>query len=477
MLRCLPGLDDSDAQTIIAKRQSDNTVGGMAWLADTITPAKAAAIGGLITGRSAQYSADIVGVSGDGRAYKRVRIVLDTSKTPYTMVYRKDLTALGWPLEGDSGISAGRTGSFRGIEQCQGRRISVRQLRAKKILGVAITAESFLVAEIHCTGAGGRRELRRCAEFRYPEGTSAADLAPLGRPFAQFLRQQGFSANQVVIGLPTNWVMSRSKELTPADIAAAANILRLQAETDFSTDLKDLVYDYAGEPDRSKARSVFLMATPRARLEQIVEMARSARLNVRALTPTVASLAAVCRPMVEPEGLVAYAGPRSLELAFCGSRGLQQIRHVSLVGGGGGAGRGGESEPRPEVQELAVELRRTVASLPQNGTPASQRRVVFWDGSGLSTPAREFISTRLGMTLNIPSPTDLGMTSVAGNEEIARCIPAIALALAAASETGLPCGFYPPATGRAQEADQSASDPGGQYCRGVFIGGHRGFAL
>ena len=57
------------------------------------------AIGGRITGKSYQYSADILAVSGDGRSYKRVRIVVDGSTTPARIMYRKDITGLGWPLD------------------------------------------------------------------------------------------------------------------------------------------------------------------------------------------------------------------------------------------------------------------------------------------------------------------------------------------------------------------------------------------
>ena len=65
------------------------------------TTAKMAAVADWVTDKSYQYSADIVAVSGDGRAFKRVFIVVDASKyptTPATIVYRKDLTELGWPL-------------------------------------------------------------------------------------------------------------------------------------------------------------------------------------------------------------------------------------------------------------------------------------------------------------------------------------------------------------------------------------------
>ena len=120
----------------------------------------------------------------------------------------------------------------------------VRQKRPSKILGVAITERAFLVAEI--TGSGDRRDLRRCGEFRFPEGTSLANIPALSRPFSQFLRQNGFTSRQMVVGLPTNWLLVKSKEVPPSTAAMAANMLRLQAESDFSSELADLVYDYAG---------------------------------------------------------------------------------------------------------------------------------------------------------------------------------------------------------------------------------------
>jgi hypothetical protein len=57
--------------------------------------------GGRITTKSYQYSADIVAVSSDGRAFKRVRIIVDARETPARIVYRKDLTADGFPLPQD----------------------------------------------------------------------------------------------------------------------------------------------------------------------------------------------------------------------------------------------------------------------------------------------------------------------------------------------------------------------------------------
>ena len=55
-------------------------------------------IGAQITGKTYRFSADVLGVSGDGKGFHRVRIVVDASKSPPAIIYRRDLSAAGWPL-------------------------------------------------------------------------------------------------------------------------------------------------------------------------------------------------------------------------------------------------------------------------------------------------------------------------------------------------------------------------------------------
>ena len=106
----LPGglsLSTTDAQNIIDQRQGIVPSGTVTadtdstWvysLLTDLTPAQLSSLAGQITGRSFQYSADIVAVSGNGRGFKRVRIVVDARTIPAKIVYRRDLTDLGWPL-------------------------------------------------------------------------------------------------------------------------------------------------------------------------------------------------------------------------------------------------------------------------------------------------------------------------------------------------------------------------------------------
>jgi DNA uptake protein ComE-like DNA-binding protein len=100
VLRCLPGLEDADAVSLAAARADADTT-NLAWVAEAIDKNKAVGIGDQLTSRSYRFSADVIGVSGDGRAYQRVRIVVDASQATPRIVYRRDLTDTGWSLGWD----------------------------------------------------------------------------------------------------------------------------------------------------------------------------------------------------------------------------------------------------------------------------------------------------------------------------------------------------------------------------------------
>ena len=103
VLLCLSGLGEDDVDLIIAQRgtQSLSNPADITWLMDVLPSDKLNAIGNSVTGRSAQYSADIVAISGNGRSFKRCRIVIDTSSTTLRVVYRRDISDRGFPLDGE----------------------------------------------------------------------------------------------------------------------------------------------------------------------------------------------------------------------------------------------------------------------------------------------------------------------------------------------------------------------------------------
>lgn len=106
VLASLPGLasDANLAQTIITYRESNpDKLGSIAWIVDALGSGNTTALDALqaadaITAQSFQFTADIAAVGPRGRGYRRERIVFDTSTGTPRVVYRQDLTGLGWAL-------------------------------------------------------------------------------------------------------------------------------------------------------------------------------------------------------------------------------------------------------------------------------------------------------------------------------------------------------------------------------------------
>ena len=96
---------DSAAQTLISYRQQNaNNIGSIAWIIDAlgnnspVITALAKASPGLVTTKSYQFTADIAAVGSFGRGYRRVKFIFDLSDGTPKILYRQDLSRLGWAL-------------------------------------------------------------------------------------------------------------------------------------------------------------------------------------------------------------------------------------------------------------------------------------------------------------------------------------------------------------------------------------------
>jgi len=98
VLLCLPELEESDVEALLSRRSSEQGLDSIAWVAEVLDQEKAVAVGSYITTRSFQYSADILGIAANGRAYKRYKAVFDMSAQTPRIVYWKSMTHFGWPL-------------------------------------------------------------------------------------------------------------------------------------------------------------------------------------------------------------------------------------------------------------------------------------------------------------------------------------------------------------------------------------------
>src|SRR5262249_27607457 len=109
VLAALPGINSSPdlAQTLVSYRQrTPAKLGSVAWLVDALgqnnrATAQALAQSDCITTQTYQFSADIAALGPNNRGYRRVRFVFDTSEGLPKILYRQDLTHLGWALGKD----------------------------------------------------------------------------------------------------------------------------------------------------------------------------------------------------------------------------------------------------------------------------------------------------------------------------------------------------------------------------------------
>ncbi len=106
VLACLPGVDLDTARQLAAYRQNNpDRLTSIAWIVDALganSPAiQTLRTGDYINNQSFQFTADIAAVGPFGRGYRRVKFVFDLSDGSPRIVYRQDLTHLGWALGED----------------------------------------------------------------------------------------------------------------------------------------------------------------------------------------------------------------------------------------------------------------------------------------------------------------------------------------------------------------------------------------
>ena len=109
VLGALPGLSSNPdlAQTLVNYRETNpDKLGSVAWIVDALGQGNTTVLDALrqtdcITTQSYQFTADIAALGPNGRGYRRVRVVFDTADGSPKIIYRQDLTPLGWALGKD----------------------------------------------------------------------------------------------------------------------------------------------------------------------------------------------------------------------------------------------------------------------------------------------------------------------------------------------------------------------------------------
>lgn len=300
--------------------------------------------------------------------------------------------------------------------------------RYNKVLGLALGERSMQVAEVSAVATADKPEARLLAEFEYPAGVTFQDPPAMGAALAEFLRQKGFTAKQVVIGLPARLLLVKTKEVPPADAATVSDLLRLQAEGEFSSELRDLVFDYAGEPTTERSQNVLLVATQQRYMELAEQLCEAAKLQLISVTSSAAALGAVTtRAATNKNAVVLALTPHAAELSALNAGQPTSLRHLRPPGQGG-------QEPL-----FLSELRRAVSMLPMNGSSGG-REMIVWDGADVDA---ETFGENLGLPVRFGDLPVLGVRTADATRNGAgrKYAPAVALAMAAVSGQRMPVDF------------------------------------
>jgi hypothetical protein len=309
------------------------------------------------------------------------------------------------------------------------------KLRSASYLGVCVSDRAIVCAEVALSG--GRRIVRQSAEFAVPAGTSLLDRPEaVGEALKAFLRERRFGASRAVVGVPARWMIALEKDVPPAADDQARALLRLQAERLAVAENGDMLFDFAGQADSSRATKVLLVGIQRQRVDAVERMLTAAGLDVVAITSSALALARGAngperdRPML-------LLGRQGAEMVWRHDGAPKMLRHMSVAAVNG--------HGPVSVGPLGTELGRAVALTRMNGTTAAARELMLWDTVGLSPAQVSELSERTGLTVRAADARkELGVESVngqAGAADASSVAPALALAVAGTDRALLPVDF------------------------------------
>jgi hypothetical protein len=259
----------------------------------------------------------------------------------------------------------------------------------RQILGLAVDDSGVVATEL-CIRSG-RAEIRAAGEFSWEKEFAAANTRELGEQLRRFLREGGFSATRVAVGLAAKWVLAKEIETPPAAPEALAGMLSIQAERAFSLNAGEMVFDYCGKTTASQKSQVLLLAAPRQVVNHIKAITNAAGLHVQSVT--VSALAcggALCD--ADPTyryGL--YARPTYCEFWGQSENSLRFIKHVPI---------GRDGTPADYVDLLTSTIQRLVL-LSSGKDESPPYKVMAYDTCGLADGVLHRVNEQLGPQVTV----------------------------------------------------------------------------
>lgn len=198
--------------------------------------------------------------------------------------------------------------------------------RAQHILTLIPSEAGLALTEMRANG--NQHEPVRSSTLTLTEPLE--NPAASGEALARHLADEGYTARDVIVGLPATRVLARHKLLPKLPHEAQLqDMLRLAIEREFTAAGRGLRVDYATDPSGDGKLSVLLVATAEGVMDRIEQMVAAANLQLRAVTPVLLAVAAdVAQPSASTEHallMVDEHGADVLMRSECGPTGLARV--------------------------------------------------------------------------------------------------------------------------------------------------------
>ncbi len=267
-------------------------------------------------------------------------------------------------------------------------------LKGKTFLGIALGEETFLISELSLKGR--TYYMRQTAEWRLPEGVSEAES--IGNSFQVFLSSRRISTSSpVFIGVPAKWILAKEKKVPRLDNETLSNLLRLEAEKDFSLSADELVLDYVKNEGKDTAGdSVLLLAISRNRMEFISRVAKNAGLKMAAVVPF--SLAIGSNYAVGQDFVLLYLGRETAEFTLYSGGAPVILKHLGVFTQ---HKTGEEKLSLNRLVSISEEIKRILMFLPDDENCSLPSEITVWDDYGLTKQEEETLEKVLPLHCKI----------------------------------------------------------------------------
>jgi len=246
----------------------------------------------------------------------------------------------------------------------------------RHILGLAVDDCGVVATEL-CIRSD-RAEVRAVGELSWEKEFTADNAKELGGQLRRFLREGGFSASHVAIGLAAKWVLAKEIETPPAAPEVLAGMLSIQAERAFSLNADEMIFDYCGKTSMSQKGQVLLLAAPRQVVNRIKAVTDAAGLHVQSVTVSALACGGALRDADPTYRYGLYARPTYCEFWGQSDGSPRFVKHVPM---------GQDGTPAGYADLLSSTIQRLVLlSAGQDQSPPYQ--VMAYDACG---PAEEVV--------------------------------------------------------------------------------------